>query len=40
MSVQFATAPKGHWFMGNMPEFQASALNFLLTAATRGDIVK
>lgn len=40
MSVQFATAPKGHWFMGNMPEFQASALDFLLTAATRGDIVK
>ncbi len=40
MSVQYSTAPRGHWLMGNMPEFQASALDFLLTAATRGDVVR
>ena len=40
MSVTFTIAPKGHWLMGAMPEFRANALNFLLRAAERGDIVK
>lgn len=40
MSVRFAVAPRGHWLMGALPEFRASALDFLLKAATRGDIVR
>lgn len=40
MSVPFATAPKGHWLMGNMREFQADALQFLLDNAKLGDVVR